>query len=286
MFTRKMIAVCVALVLSAGTALAGAVYLPYVPDGDTALLYHMDEAAGSATAADSSGNSLTLTAATSPFAGVISPPALGTAAGTIDTGAKSLRKTGATAAEIALLNTQTFTMEAWVRNPTLAAGGDQMGIFQYRAGASRVSMRIESNGHLSLSINRDDTGAWDRITTPSALAFNDDVWYHLAITYEGDGTGNDSVVNFYQTIAGDSLPALIHSTSSGYDLRALTTGGAFTIGASDGMDSRVLGGEIDEFRYTNRALAPEEMLNAIPEPATLTLLGLGALCLARRRRRR
>jgi hypothetical protein len=43
---------------------------------------------------------------------------------------------------------------------------------------------------------------------------------------------------------------------------------------------------IDEVRLTDRALAPGEFLNAIPEPATISLAALGAICLMVCRRRR
>jgi hypothetical protein len=185
-----------------------------------------------------------------------------------------------------VLDIETFSIEAWVRNPTLA--GDQMGIFQYRHGNnSRVSMRLETDFRLSLSIQKKSDGAWTRIRTTSPLTFDSDVWYHLAATYEGDGAGDDSVAKFYQTPA-DSYYAMLLETLTGQpDIKDLTAGGGLNIGASDGMNTRCFGGDIDEIRYTNRVLEAGEFLNAIPEPATVTLLGLGGLgMLVRRRRKR
>jgi hypothetical protein len=112
MSIRHSLLAALAVLGLASVACAGLVYTPYEPDANTALLYHLDEANGATTAADSSATGLTLTASSSPFTGTISPVALDTAAGPIASSSTSLNKGGATAAEIGALNTETFTMEA------------------------------------------------------------------------------------------------------------------------------------------------------------------------------
>jgi hypothetical protein len=250
-----------------------------------AALFHLDGNGN-----DSSGNGLDLTASNSPFITVSGPPGLDQAAGPFNNGNKSLNRSGLSAADVGRFNTETFTIEAWVRDPALTSGGDAMGILQFRDGNnSRVAMRLDNQFRLMLAYQRADTGAFDYVRTSSPLQFDPGQWYHLAVTYEGDGTGNDSAVKFYETPLSDtSGVATLLETVTAEDIMPLTAGGALRVGTLDGSTGRSFGGYIDEVRYTNLVLAPNQFNLAVPEPSTWLLLAAGMVMLlpALRRRRR
>ncbi|QNN23762.1 LamG domain-containing protein [Planctomycetales bacterium ZRK34] len=250
-----------------------------------AALYHMN-----GNGADASGNGFDLSATTSPFAGVNGPNGLGEAAGAFDSTSKRLVRTLSTQADVDKFNTQTFTIEAWVRNPELD-GHDH--VFGYRDGGdSRVSLRVGSNGQLGLAF-QDATTPTSLFTlvTSTNLTWDADTWYHIAVTYEGDGAGNDSIVNFFRTALDDLTghAQLVNTVTGVKDLAALTPGGQLQIGNVDGITQRNFGGDIDEVRYTNAALAAYEFNLALPEavpaPAALPagLVMLSTLALRRRR---
>jgi hypothetical protein len=192
-----------------------------------------------------------------------------------------------------MLNTETFTIEAWVRDPTLASNGDQMPIVQYRNGdGSRFDFRVELDGQtLGLGMLKDG-GGWNLVETTTPVTFDDGTWYHLAVTYDDNGsdTANDSVVRFYMTDLNDlgGQAVLVDEITGVPDLMDLSAGGHLAVGMAETAVTRTFGGMIDELRYTNRALQPHEFnlsLPAVPEPSTLAL-GLVALLLAGLTRRR
>ena len=60
--------------------------------------------------------------------------------------------------------------------------------------------------------------------------------------------------------------------------------GPYYFPGTDNTGDRVIGGNngsfrgwLDEFRISDEALTPDQFLNAVPEPGTFTLLGLGGL---------
>jgi len=257
---------------------------PYTPDAHTAALYHLDETSGN-TVFDASGNGLDLSSNAAPLNAVAGPKRLAYAAGAFAAGANQLARTP-TASEVANFDTNHFTIEAWVRNPELNADHD--GVFTYRSSSSRFQFGVVgTNGRLALGIQRDDTGGWHNMQS-GGLAWEDDMWYHIAVTYDSNTAAlNDSTVNFYQTALSDtsSIAQLIGQLLNQPDLEPLTAGGILRLGGFDGMTSRVFGGDIDEVRYSN-IVRSNFNVNLLPEPASLVLVGGGLLALLRRRRTR
>ncbi len=126
---------------------------------------------------------------------------------------------------------------------------------------------------------RDPTGAAHNVGGPgynSGTPVSLDEWHHFAIVRRdlGDGTVAwdwyiDGVLSAgHNAITTDDMPLaldwLIAGRQGGHGVNAL----------------------FDEIRLTDRALAPGEFLNAVPEPSTTALVGLGLVVLAAVGRRR
>ena len=279
----QTVAVTIAVFLAAGALGQAGIVSPYSDNGtpNTAVLYHLDEASGATTAVDSSGNGLDVTATTSPFAGAAGADGLGTAAGIFDSSDKHLRRLAFTDSEVSAFDTETFTIEAWVKNPSVG-NSQQLPILAYRAANSRVDFRLTTSFQLALAVQRNDTGNYQLITSSEAYTFEDDQWYHVAVTYgnNGDTTANDSTIKFYVTALDDlsgQAQLLGNVLTDQTDLRALEAGGVLDVGGSDSSAVRSLGGYLDEVRYTNAVLAADDfnLAEPVPEPASILLLGLG-----------
>jgi len=121
---------------------------------------------------------------------------------------------------------------------------------------------------------RFDTRALANQTVPTGSSrpfIADGNWHHTAITFDG------------------ATRRMSYYLDGGF-IQARTLTGIAT-DATDIAADLLLGGGgsgwyIDEVRYSNEVLDPEQFLQAIPEPATLTLTAFGLLACAWRRRKR
>lgn len=116
--------------------------------------------------------------------------------------------------------------------------------------------------------------------TTTATPIADGTWHHLAVVVPSDGA---TVATTTYYLDGNLIGAFGGSGT------ALATGdGPLRMGDSYQDPSRDLKGRLDDVRLYDHALSAGEVaaLAAIPEPASLALLGLSAVALTLLRRRR
>ena len=182
-----------------------------------------------------------------------------------------------------------FSIALWVKN-------------EYRTGNSTLVSKQESSGYYrgySLVWQSDDTiqfllrsqnlvgdRLWVRMTTGvGEIVAADDQWVHVAMTYNG----NLSSSGFKLYLNGAQVdPSLLYDYDDepGLDDTDDTTNNiAFCLGGRN--TSSIFGGYMDEAAVWGRVLSSAEVttLAAIPEPATIAILGLGCFAALLRRKR-
>jgi len=175
------------------------------------------------------------------------------------TGTNSWVYVGYDTALNSIATNQQFTIATWVKS---TAGANWQQIFGRRTewGIRMVEGKVQlftAGG-----------------TLLGSTAINDGEWTHIAATYNG-GTGQAVVyVNGVQDGASTINTTLVSS------LRAAIGGRSSTYSVADFIYT----GYVDDVRVYNTSLSSTEISQLVPEPATLCLLGLGAMGLIRRKK--
>lgn len=278
---------------------------PYESDGDTVLLYHFEEPVGSSGTSlyvvddsthpdDPQWNMQGIVTPDSPFDGVPGPNGMGNSV-TIGTSSPASRERVFRAdADGTDFSQETFTIEAWIRNPQNSAPGIFRIQDQVNGWSKEVSFGLDNDLDQLLLRFTDSSNNLTEVKSSldTPIDLDPDTWYHVAVTYEGDGQGNDSVVRFYLDSEREFLPGmaisrpgrLIGEVTGVPDLAEITEGTTFfEVGGY--RNSRLFTGWIDEFRYSN-VVRDEFNLAFVPEPGSAALLLLGLVALVGFGRRR
>ncbi len=111
-------------------------------------------------------------------------------------------------------------------------------------------------------------------TLGGTTAINDGQWHHIAASYDGT-TGLAAVyVDGVQEATSTITTTLVSS------LRAAIGGRSSAYSTADFIYT----GYVDDLRVYDNALSSTEIAQIVPEPATICILGLGALGLIRRKK--
>ncbi len=146
-------------------------------------------------------------------------------------------------------------------------------------GSRKLFIWIESNGDLTIGF--ENGWNWGSITTSISsdqINWSSDKWYYIAGIWEKlpDGSGKETIY-----IKDMTTEAIANASTTGGQMIFSSTqsyiGGDFT------NDIRGANGVIDKLRTANEALSEGELMETIPEPATIALLAIGGLLNMKRR---
>jgi len=275
MKTKQILALLAAITCSAGISSA-AVIQPYSSDANTLHLYHADDA--TTPLADSAGSLPLYDWGSRGTFGVDSVTGLNKAwessttansdlqsIGNISWGAGSMMGTdGAFTWDMALRPDEAANSGAGIQM-LMQHGGNQMQLkLNYAAGGELFLTMWDGVNSTTLFNERLDTGLG--INTYAA---ND--WFHLGVTYDGTSAGK-----VYWTNLGDDYTGTANELASFSMSDMAIADATLSVGGTPNLGGSVFNGAIDEIRISDIARASDEFL-AIPEPATVGMLGLGAL---------
>jgi len=126
-----------------------------------------------------------------------------------------------------------------------------------------------------------DPAAWKSLSLGGATAINNGAWHHVAWTRDlGDGVATGVLTLYIDGLVDGTKAFAIPRDYLTKNAQALTR-----VGTATSADNEGLTGDVDDLRFYDNVLTQAQIQDLmVPEPATMLLLGLGALAAVRRRR--
>ena len=280
---------------------------PYAADSGTIALFHFDEVAGSSDPGNpivnhgNGGTSLNLTNTGGPDGrdntggggyGAPGHIGLGSAFDVLASGNGNYYTTKNTAGgglltaavpQSALQGADgAFTYEAIVKLSDISP--EQNIIAHDGPNGSRGFLFRVTGGKVSLYTGVGELTALIPTAADDDHAFMAGEWFHVAVAYTGEAGAADNLKFYWTALDSDATEAnLIGSGLLTGDLVA-SVSNPLGIGTTTRDAFRFGSGIVDEVRISSIARGADEFMFVVPEPASMVLLGMGALMLIRRRR--
>lgn len=300
--------ICVAMASPVFAAVA-----PYTPDAHTLGLYHFDESAGATDPGNpivnhgTAGAALNMTNTGGPdgrnnatdggYGAAAYDSSFGSAFDVLASGngaysagpnpfSGGVRTAGAVTQASLQGDDGAFTYEGLINISTLSE--DQIllshdGAMDGATLARGFMLRI-SGGLLSFYHGAGSVTAALPDAGPHAFAPN--TWFHFAVTYTGAEGVADNLTFYWTALdSGATQANAVGTATLAADLGSSADGNWLGIGTGTRGEFRnQIKGFVDEVRISSIARGADDFLFAVPEPASLSLLALGGLLVAGRRR--
>jgi hypothetical protein len=171
-----------------------------------------------------------------------------------------------------VLDTASWTFEGWFQRDTvsavetIASTHNEWTDNPDYAWPEGWWLRMSGDGRLQLRI---ENGAGDSLFFTTTTEYDDNQWHHFAVVWDHDEGANGAFLLFVDGVlkaSGDGLGGFSPAGESVY----------FTVGYHyrENQNPQILytfGGLLDEFRWTARALARNEFLNAVKRGTVLLI---------------
>ena len=286
--------VVAALVLALGLAnSASATVYPYAADAHTLHLWHFDEASGNVIDYGNSATKINLWPNNAPSQGASTYTGLGYSlnvaqAGAAKGGGVIGAGTGQGSTPLTYGNAEfmgadkSFTYEVNIRLNSITTqlynGNSQSMILGHDGGNGSRNFDLKQYGANTIMFaSNPDVGA-DQVSmtipTSGANAWTATDWFNVAVTYNG----TTKLASMYWTKLTDTVTTANLVTTKTLQDDPMMGVNYFTVGAgARSWSSRYIDGYIDEVRICDTVLTASQLINTIPEPSTVSLLGFAAL---------